>query len=315
MLYIIMLGIHVTKQYRLTGSKKTDKKRETLLDAIQIDTKELNINTIQIFTHGPRNTIANNINYQSVEKYCKLNDICIFVHSSYITNPWKILCGTLSKLSKAELTNRKTMLKHIKDQLITCHKIGAKGLVVHLPKYTENAIYHICDIMQIIEPFCVKTKIPILLEVEAHKPAESFAIPEHLNELCKNLNECLKSTTWGIVLDTAHIWASEVDIRTANSTIKWLNKITYQNKIKLIHLNGSPVSFGSNKDMHAIAFSKDDKIWKTAEFSAAEIKNTGAYKLIKFCKKNNIPMICEINRGLQNDAEQSLDAIKHILNI
>lgn len=298
-----MFGIHVAKKSKvLTGDKGN---RKDMLKAIAIDTSELEINAVQIFTHGPRNMTRSNMDHENIKKYCKKNGIYTVVHSTYLTHPWSISDGTAAS---------KRMFNHISDQLNAAGVIGAHGLVIHLPKYKPNISSDaVLQTLKMLEPICQKEKVAIFLEIEAHKPSESYGNPEHLNELCDLLINELSAKTWGITVDTAHIWASEIDLRKPSDTKNWLNSIKYPHKITLVHFNGSPVPFGSHKDMHAIAFSKDDVMWPISNFDIETAMQTGGYKILKFCKKNNIPVICEINRGSEKDTRSSLKLIESIL--
>jgi endonuclease IV len=305
-----MLGIHVAKQSKVLNAP--NKTRKTILDAIRIDTTLLGLNAVQIFTHGPRNRKANNIDYDLVKKYCVDQNIYLVVHSSYMTSGiWNI------NNSNKNTNSSKLTTQHLSDQLLSCSKIESKGLVVHLPHKTPDSI---AETIKIIEPILRKHKIPIILETEAHKPSSmSYESPEKLNVLCQTLNnKHISSKVWGICLDTAHIWASVVDISSKTNVDKWFTKFKYPQKISLIHLNGTSTKLGDNQDIHSIAFSKEDKIWSKyitdySDPNLNKVRKSGAYAFIKFCKKNNVPVICEINRGSQSMSKFSLNLIEQFL--
>ena len=221
-----MLGVHVAKNSKILDAP--NKKRKNLLDAIKLDTKLLNLNTIQIFTYGPRNKKQNNIEYTSVKKYCKDNNIYIVVHSSYMTSSiWNI-----TQQNKNSLISKQS-IEHLSDQLISCTKIGAHGLVIHLPKKTPLSIV---ETLKILEPELIKINIPIILEIESCKPSDkTYETPNKLNNLCRLINEYnISNKIWSLCIDTAHLWASNIDIRTNINVDKWLNKFEYINKISLI---------------------------------------------------------------------------------
>jgi len=301
-----MLGIHVSKISKILHIKSQSNTLRSMLNAIIDNIIELKINAVQIFTHGPRNYNANEMDYNAIKTYCKAHNIYIVVHSTYLTQPWKI-----NNENKSSLRS-KTTLSHIKSQLKACHLVGAAGLVVHLPKYNleTNSSQKISETMKILKPLCIKFKVPILLEISAHKLDESYASPDHLNELCQTLKKKNKSCIWGICVDTAHIYASNIDISSATQAKKWISKLKYPRKIHLFHLNGTIIKFGSNKDVHAIPFAQDDVMWNAQD---KDIKQMGGYIFVRFCKKNHIPIILEINRGTKSEAQTSLNVIKQLL--
>jgi endonuclease IV len=298
-----MLGIHVSRISKVL--EKPNKDRDSMLNAIITDTSMLKINMAQIFTHGPRNYAANKMDHKGIKDYAHAHNINLVVHSTYVTQLLKVIDKDPKKA--------KMNIVHIEKQLKACSEIGAMGLVIHLPKHSDDVPNQITSALKVLEPYSEQYNTTILLEISAHKPSESYANPDNFNTLCETIHNKIKDHTWGICVDSAHVWASEVDISTAAQTKEWLSKLHYQHKIKLFHFNGSSSPFGVNKDVHEVAFSKEDKIWPTHTFKMEDIKKTGGYKIVKFCKKNRIPIICEINRGTENSAEKSLYAIKYIL--
>lgn len=293
-----MLGIHVSKTSHFMPSSKN------ILDAINVSVKEFDINTAQIFTHGPRNKTKNKIDHEELNEFRLKNDFTIVVHSTYLTNPWKITND--NKESGRSIAD----INHLTEQLDACREIGAIGLVVHLPKKSID-VDEIYETMSILQKYVVKSKVMLLLEIEAAPNEISFGNAENLNLLCAELNE-LKSTKnwWGICIDTAHLWACNVDIRTKSKAFNWFKSLdkTVLDRIELVHLNGSYVEFGSNKDKHYVAGGAHDKIWKNEDLT----KN-GCSVFLKFCKKRNIPVICEINKGTYKESFTSLEYMKSIL--
>jgi len=295
-----MLGIHVTKKSKVL--EPPERERKTMKDAIEFDTSILGLNCAQIFTYGPRSRRRVSINYNNVKNYCVENGISLVVHSSYPSiKIWDV--NERNKNSKES----KDYIKHIFDQLDSCQKIGAFGFVLHTK--AEN-IEKIIETLKILEPIILKTKVRLILENPGIKSTpETFETPDKLNNLCYYLKHSgLNSKYWGLCIDTAHLWSSGVDVSSGSSMMEWLRNFNYKNKISLFHLNGSSSNMGS-KDIHAIAFLPNDKIWHKYYINN-DIRNSGAYVVIKFCKKNKIPIICEINIGTQHEAEISLNIIR-----
>jgi len=298
-----MIGIHVSLVSKVLDSKKS---RKNMLTAIKDDLDTLDLYTAQIFTHGPRNRKENNIDYEAIKNYCIEKNIYLVVHSSYPT----IAIWSVNNNNKNSSTS-KINIDHLSAQLSLCQQLHAKGLVVHLPHTSPDSIN---ETLNILNHIIKKYQVPILLEIEPNNI--SYGIPEKLNELCQVIN--LPSKLWGICIDTAHMWASNIDISSIKNVMTWFKSFKFHQKISLLHLNGAFSRLGVLHDKHAVAFSKEDKIWSkyitTYDNPDLElVKQSGAYLFIKFCKKNHVPIICEINRGSQNEVKFLLNLIEQFI--
>jgi endonuclease IV len=295
-----MLGVHVAKTSKILDPP--NKVRKTMNEAIRVECEVLALNCAQIFTHGPRGHKKNNMDYEKIKKLSQ--EIHISVHSSYPT----VAIWNLTEANKDEGKSRR-IISHIRDQLISCKKIGALGLVVHI---SRKPVEVILEAMQVVQHLMEETKVPILLEMISSKahPDLTYESPKKINKLVKTLQP-LESKTWGICVDTAHVWGSGLDISSKKLQDKWFKDLTKEatKKIRMFHLNGSESDLGSGKDKHAIAFTSDDKIYKKYKKTP---DNSGLYSVIKFCKSRNLPVILEINRGSEKDAISLIDIISDI---
>ncbi len=288
----MMLGVHVTK-----GSHVLDDKTaaDDLSDAIERDMTELGLNCAQVYTYGPKFMVKNNVDYDAVKKTTK--EIDVSVHSAYpTTGIWQIQGDTAAADVKK--------LDNIKLQLLSCTKIGAWGLVLHINKiYPDDAAF----VMNILKPIVKKTKVVLLLEMVSSKSDadKTYDTPEKIDNLT-TLIGC-KDNWWGWCVDTAHLWGAGIDIRSYASMKSWLDRLTYKNKIRMFHLNGSSVVRGSGKDKHEIVFGPDDVIWK-----GIKPANSGVRAIVEFAEKRKIPIICEINRGTEANVRKSMVAIKKL---
>jgi len=317
-----MFGVHNKKKSDIINGKTY----KTIEDAIEYESNTFNFNTSQIFTHGPRFRRKNKIDYKKVKKVCSENDIKLFVHGSYPT------IGLWSILDYPE--KLETNINHIIDSMLSCIKLNASGLVIHLSK---KPLIVIKDCFKILEDHILEhkeskqlLKCQILLESPAMAPTKhTFETPEKLNNLCYDIkNSKLK---WGLCIDTAHLWCGGIELNNNLAWNEWLNSLTKftKNKIKLYHLNGAlKSSFKTGKDTHIIPFSNEDAIWnrflsKEVKSLLSEqhplnieaivnnitkkeinkIKNSSFYNIITQSKKHNIPIIFEINRGTDIDVK------------
>jgi endonuclease IV len=289
----MLLGIHVSKNCKISKDKS-----KTLSAAIKRDVDKYGINCVQIFTHGPQNFKENNLDYEEIKEYCK--DINIYSHSAYLSVfIWNIKSNEHNKLSL------------IKMQLSSIKKCGGSQVVLHISKKSPETV---ADIMNLLKPIIKQTKTKLLLEMVASKSDKNltYETPEKINNLIEKISQITgdnpnKSNWYGFCIDTAHIYASGVDISTNEKMQYWFDNLKYPKMINMIHLNGSYSNMGSGKDKHCIAMIKDDKIW-----SNLEPKKSGVNAVVKFSRGQNIPMICEINKGTVDLAIYSLDLIKDL---
>lgn len=302
-----MIGVHVSKKSKILDDGK-GKNNKHMSCSIKRDIESLGINSCQIFTHGPRSNRENIIDYDNINEYCEKKNIYISVHCSYplMKNIWK--CNSVSTTN----SNTKSYEKNLLSELESCKKLKNCDYVLHLPRdYIEN----ITDTLKIIQKHANDTKVRVLYEnipssqegKETKSWKKQYSSPDQLNILCNELKNIDSSKYWGLCIDTAHIWSCGINIGDGKSQEKWFEDLTELSKsrIKLYHLNGSKKKlFNKNRDVHEIAMSADDDIYKKED----------AVKIIcKFCKSRKIPIICEINRGTEKDARKSLKKIQKLL--
>ncbi len=287
-----MLGVHVTKDSHVLDDKTPAK---DLSLAIQRDLGELALNCAQIFTYGPRFVVANKIDFDAVKTATK--DIDLSVHSAYpTTSIWKLTDGT----SAAD----KKRLDALKLQLLSCVKINAWGIVLHINKvYPDIA----ANIMHMLKPIVKKTKVKLILEMVASKsdPNKTYETPEKIDNLTTLVGA--NENWWGWCVDTAHLWGAGVDIKSYASMKGWLDRLSYKKKILMFHLNGSSAQRGSGKDKHEIAFGPDDLIWH-----GIKPESSGVRAIVEFAEERGIPIICEINRGTEENVKKSMAVIKNM---
>jgi len=289
----LILGVHVTLSSKVLDDKTTASNME---DAINRDIDALSLNAAQIFTYGPQNMSRNKMNYENVFETCA--DLDLTVHSAYQTvSVWKITKSNL-KSSRSQRS-----LLDVKDQLRSCKETGAWGLVLHVTKQTPEQVAYV---MNLLKPLSIKTGVKIILEMVSSKAdSKTYETPGKINYVTNLIGA--KELWWCWCVDTAHLWGAGVDIRSNISMSKWLKKLKYPKKIGMFHLNGSSAILGSGKDKHEIAFGPDDVIW-----NSIDMDDSGVKPIVEFAIKNACTIICEINRGLEQDTIKSLNAIKTI---
>ncbi len=283
-----MFGLHISKTDSISS-----KSYRTHADSIESAIAEFGIQAAQIYTHGPQSPRRNAIQAG--------NQVKIFVHGSYIC------VGVWSALLKWKSL--------IRSEMEAAADVGAAGLVVHLKSAPIGDIADICGALHREIGF----PLPLLLETPATKAKiNNFSIPENLAALARYIP---KAVPWGICVDTAHLWASGINVAIRESMEAWLEAMPSE-RIQLIHLNSNKTTnFGTGADLHIIPFSEQDGIWlqycgksiqaaykdgrlihsKISKLDRDLLMSSGFAAIVQFAKKNNIACIGEVNRGYTED--------------
>jgi len=285
-------------------------KTKTMSAACQYYADRYDIKAAQIYTLVPKGK-SHDINLGPADEYKKLN-IPIFVHASHTT----AIFGD-SKVSGRALCQK---------QAEAGWKVGAQGLVVHLPKDPKS-------VLPALENF-PPLHIPLLFENRATK--EPYTKPDIFNTLAETIKmPPLISTSnlhsWGFCLDTAHLWSSNGGNAHENykTMHTWLNGLSIQaaNRFKLIHLNGSFQNMASGIDKHAPPVVGahvpegilNDQIWgkyideDEEEVTVENLKKSSLAAVIQFAKSHDIPMVLEMNdTGTDDDIDYSLRILQDL---
>ena len=306
------VGVHVSKISKVIK----DAKCKNILDAIKNDCNSLNIKCCQIFVAGPANTKISQMNYDDINTYCAESDINLYVHSSYLT------IGIFSIDDYTYNTPKSiNAIKHLTEQLNACDQLGAKGFVIHLPRKEPLLII---NTFKYIIPILNNYKTPFMLEMPASKPdiEKTYETPEKMNALSDMLYSTYPNfINWSWVIDTAHLWSCGVEVDNVKIMTQWFNNQKYPDKIGLFHLNGSSIAhYKTGKDVHRVVFSSDDDIWnqnidiitKNGAINTKKLKKSTIHLIYEFVKKNNIDLICEINRGDYDEIKFSIVTLNKI---
>jgi hypothetical protein len=223
----------------------------------------------------------------------------LIIHANIDTSIWD------TKEKKPNIRGINYLKFQINEGIKSGHKIA--GFVIHLPLCPVNTI------ADIICGISVKTKgkMKLLLEMPSRKcPNCDFNTPRSLAALISSIK--LPHSKVGICIDTAHLWAMNIDIRSYANTKKWLDefaKLVSAKYIGLIHLNGSSIDINSGYDVHQIPFSPADKIWHKIPYS-----DSGVKAFVEFARKNKIFIILENNRGTLNDYHEFIKKLSNAKN-
>lgn len=138
------------------------------------------------------------------------------------------------------------------EQYKLCGAYGVKGIVLHIPRRPVD---------ELVEGFkcfddssLYDKKVILFLE---HVPSDYGSSPDLLMQLYNGLKNKYPGFTFGVCLDTCHIYSSGVDLGEVALMQKWIKAM--KDVPVLIHLNDSYGELGSYVDRHAPL---GERIWK-----------------------------------------------------
>lgn len=249
------------------------------------DTKFFQI--VQVFTRVPQTGAKiKATNLEKIKEFTKQ------VKNLYIHTPY------VERMKNAKLSE---------EMYIEADSVGAKGLVYHLPKdEIKNIIPLIKTLIDIKRRNNGKCKI--LMEQPAYKATATttYETPVKLDALIEACSEFSKNDL-GFVLDTAHIYAAGVELKTLNEAKTYINSIKNFDRIDLLHLNGNCVHNDICKDKHAVPFSDEDKIWNGIAY-----KDSGCRAFIVKFMRYGKDIIFEVKKDDQ--IEEIVSLITKICN-
>jgi endonuclease IV len=226
----------------------------------------------QIFTHGPRNTNRNDVDYEEVKKLS--NIIKIYVHEPYTVHIFK---------------GDDRMFELMLDVFRAANSCGSSGVVIHLPRATVSVVVtNVCRLLVMLTE--EQIHVPIILETPSNKPhpTMSWESPEKLTLLCSAFRaKGVSSAQVGICIDTAHVYAGGAQIATRKDVTAYLKALPIE-WVHLFHLNGNEYEYPKSGDKHAIPLSPLDAIWRGKKY-----EESGCYEFIEWARGFRIPTLFE----------------------
>lgn len=293
----LSIGFHVAK------GDHTD-----LASAIKNAHKQLGVNTVQIFCHGPRRIPRNTYNAEAIRKVAAKYNIQIVVHASYLLMPW----DKSAKSFKRDVNN-------VIEELYDAYEVGSRAVVIHLDYKnmhvkTINALKNIRAAIKLLkesdpDKYAAVTQVVLALE---HKPAypeedeeknmtyiDQDSLANFLATLKKhNMVPTAPVFKVGFCIDTAHVYVgSKIPLTTEAQMQKYLFPLMpHMDMMSVLHFNGSITAAGSGHDTHAIPFAPEDLIWHK--------DHSGAMELVRTLR--HVPIIIEWKRGDESDMIKAL---------
>jgi deoxyribonuclease-4 len=258
---------------------------------------QLGCNTIQIFSHSPRQWKQTRIPSAEVKHFADLRkkyDISpVFVHASYLIN--------LASLSSDVVKKSVDLLSY---EMENADLIGAEYVVLHTgsasgedgKRAREKAAHALLTSLNIKQG-----KASIILENTAGQRGD---ITSSIHALADIIDLCSSDRIAGICIDTCHAFAYGYDITSREGLNKLINEIKKYigiDKLKLIHLNDSKKPLGSGVDRHE-------------HIGRGSIGIDGFRNILSDRRITNIPIILETPKDDENDDRKNLKTVFALFN-
>ena len=257
----------------------------------------LNCETMQLFSHNPRAWILKKIEDKEAELFKETVSVFgispVAVHMPYLPN--------LASFDK-DLYQKSTAF--LCENINRTHILGADFLVLHPGSFGQNsrdqAISRIAGaINNALDR--TNTKVKLLLENTAGQGTE---IGNDFSQLKKIISFINKKNRIGICLDTAHAFASGLDIATEkglNHTLEDFDRKIGIKKLCFLHLNDSKTPLGSMTDRH----------WHIGE---GHIGLEGFRLILTHPVLKNLPGIMETPGKTEQKNRKNMEILKELSN-
>jgi deoxyribonuclease-4 len=257
--------------------------------------KELGCNTMQIFSHNPRQWAVENIPADTVAMFRKMRvefDIApVYVHTSYLIN-----------LAAPDSLILKKSIELLKREFDLADTLDAEYVVVHTGSDSQgvasNSRLRAVDAIKKING---SRKTRLLLENTA---GEKGDITSQIGDLAEIIELAESDLIAGITFDTCHAFAAGYDLRSDKDIAALadeIDKLIGLGKVKLIHLNDAKKGLASHVDRH----------WHIGE---GEIGLEGLGKFINHKAFRGIPLILETPKKNEEDDPRNLALVRKMLS-
>jgi len=257
---------------------------------------ELGCNTMQIFSHSPRQWAKIIIPNEEVLRFKQLrleHDVTpVFVHTSYLINLASLNSSVLARsipFLSYELENADVL----SAEYIVLHTGSASGDVETSAR--ERAVR---SLVKALTKKKYKTKI--LLENTAGEKGDITSSIRNLSDIIDN---CHNDGIGGICIDTCHAFAAGYDLRTREGVDMLFHEIDEYvglENLRLIHLNDSKKTCGSGVDRHE-------------HIGKGYIGLKGFRTLLSDRRTKGVPLILETPKERDSDDRKNLQKIRRLL--
>ncbi len=208
--------------------------------------KELDCDTVQIFSRNPRGWMARPLSAGEIERFHLLRAETelspVVVHANYLIN-----------LASADETIREKSRASFREEIERALVLGADYLVVHPGSARgaceEDALRTCAESLKVACAGLETGAFRILLENTAGQGECIGHRFEHLRELM----EACPELALGVCFDTAHAFTAGYDIRDEDglgATFAALDAQVSLNNVRAVHFNDSKAEYNSRVDRH-----------------------------------------------------------------
>lgn len=256
----IKYGSHIPLKKTITGTVK---------EYLTICKDELDVrpSCCQVFFGSPLDS-SYKVKYfddddiKSCKKLLKKNDMNLYTHCAYnisLSNP------------------NKPALNKLTQELITLHKLGGVGSVIHPGSYDKKGYEGcgkkiaetMCEVYEEVFKEVEDFKSKIILENCAGEGKKYMKNLEEIEEIQRYVKEYddHASNIFSVCIDTCHLFAAgDYDFRECSEIERFQGEFDDTIGLKYLqcfHLNDSILPFGSHKDRHETL--GKGKIWKNLD--------------------------------------------------
>lgn len=258
--------------------------------------KELGCNTVQIFSHNPRQWLVREIPTDSILQFKELQksyDINpVFIHTSYLINLAASDNGILEKsielliqeMDIADLLEADYVILHTGSASQDSEEVGRKRAIEALKRVARKKEW----------------KSKLLLENTA---GERGDISSDIKDIAEIIDGVGAPLLGGVCIDTCHAFAAGYDLTNEQGLSELVKEIeTYigLDNVKLIHLNDSKKGHSSHVDRHE-------------HIGHGGIGKEGLRRFINHPAFKNIPLILETPKKSEADDPRNLKIVRGLL--
>jgi len=205
-------------------------------------------NAIQVFTQSPRmwrptaHTPEAVARFHARRKQARIRSVVC--HATYLIN-----------LAATDDTTYARSVKALAQTVETAHLIGGEGVIFHVGSHLgrglDAALHQIIPALQVVCGERPDDGPWLLLENSA---GHQGTIGVSLEELELILDELGRPARVGLCLDTCHLFASGIEIRTITAVDELVDEVDSRfglERLRCLHVNDSKMKFDSQRDRHA----------------------------------------------------------------
>lgn len=257
--------------------------------------RKLGCNTIQIFSHNPRQWKVKRISEKDViefkikRKNYEINPI--YIHTSYLIN--------LASLDSCVL---KKSIDLLIEEMDLADLLGADYVILHIGRASDRKVLGRKVAIESLKIVSKKKKWNARLLLE-NTSGQRGDISSYMNEIGELINEVGDSLIGGVCIDTCHAFAAGYQIDVEEGLTRLVEEIKLYiglEKVRLIHLNDSKKGHSSFVDRHE-------------HIGMGKIGREGLKRLINHSSLRDIPLILETPKRSEADDKRNLKIVRSLM--